>query len=279
MQRRIVFCADDLGISPGTNAGIRAAALQGLVKETSLCVTGIALDEGVEIAHELADSLSVGLHLSFTLGSALTGPLRGLTDDDGVFLPLADALRACLFKKPEPTEVQREVEAQLARLTDLGIHASHLNGHHHVHCFPVIRDAVVTALASSKLRWTRLPRERSGPLGRFSPRRLLLASFSRALGRQTASLPTRHLPFLGLSLQDRADYREIFVQTLTGLPAGDYEWMVHPREPDDSFARLDHLQGQRGSEAQIELTTLTDPAFVTELLDLGVQPVRFADLT
>lgn len=279
MLRRIVFCADDLGISPGTNAGIRAAAMQGLVKETSLCVTGIAVEEGIRIAKDSGDSLSVGLHLSFTLGMSLTGPLQGLTDEEGRFLPLPKVLRACLFRNTEPNQVLREVEAQLSLLTDHGIQPSHLNGHHHVHCFPGIRDAVSATLSRWNLHWTRMPRERGTPRGRFSPRRILLARFAKAFHAETTDLPLRHLCFLGLNTQDQAKYRSIFLETLDALPAGDYEWMVHPRAPDDSFARIDNLRGDRGSQAAVELATLTDPDFVATLLSRGVEPARFADIT
>jgi len=283
MQRRIVFCADDLGISPGTNEGIRDAAEAGLVKETSLCVTGIAMDEGLEVARSLADSdsgsLSVGLHLSFTLGRSLTGPLPALTDDEGVFLPLPKVLRACLFRKVNRTQVAAEVEAQIARLADHGIQPTHLNGHHHVHSFPVIRDAVVPAMQRWKIGWTRLPQERKGPVGRFSLRRMLLDRFARGLRESLAGSSIRSLPFVGLSIQDRADYRDIFVRTLEGLPPGDYEWMVHPRAPDPSFAKLDHLGHERGSQAPAELATLTDPALVRQVADLGIECCSFADLS
>jgi len=278
MQRRIVFCADDLGISPGTNAGIRAAAMQGLVKETSFCVTGIAAKEGAQIAKELAPTLSVGLHLTFTLGRSLTGPLHGLTDDKGNFLPLATTLKACLFNKTEADQVAREVEAQLTRLADLGVKPSHLNGHHHVHCFPGIRESVIQAMSRWKIRWTRLPRERVGIHGLLSPRRILLARFANAFRAPSTELPMRHLPFVGLSIQDRADYRRLFLRTVDSLPAGDYEWMVHPRAEDDSFARLDHLQSGRGHHTHLELAALTDPEFVTSVVERGVQAACFADI-
>jgi predicted glycoside hydrolase/deacetylase ChbG (UPF0249 family) len=278
MQRRIVFCADDLGISPGTNTGIRAAARQGLVKEASICMTGSAVEEGIRIAKEASSSLSVGLHLSFTLGMSLTGPLQGLTDEEGRFLSLPKVLLACLFRKIEPKQIEREVEAQLALLADQGIQPSHLNGHHHVHCFPGIRQAVLTTLSRWNLRWTRLPREHGSPLRRLSPRHILLSRFAKAFHAQTAGLPLRHLTFLGLSTQDQADYRRIFLETLDTLPAGDYEWMVHPRAPDDSFAQIDNLRGKRGSQAPVELATLCDPSFVAALRSRGVEPVTFANL-
>ena len=278
MQRRIVFCADDLGISPGTNAGIRAAVEAGLVREASFCVTGVAAEDGADIARQMQAGLSVGLHLTFTLGRALTGPLRGLTDDQGNFLPLSTVLRNCVFKKPEPEEVEGEIEAQLARMSELGMRPSHLNGHNHVHCFPVIREPVIRTMARWRIRWTRLPNEQAGVVGRLSPRRILLARFAKAFRTPGSEAPPMHLPFVGLSMQDRSDYRRLFLETLDTLPDGDYEWMVHPRKEDGIFERLDNLQGRRGSQSRIELEALTDRDFVSSILDRGARPMSFGDL-
>src|SRR5438093_964723 len=112
--RRVVFVADDLGISPGVNDGIAAAARAGLVREASLCVNGSAVEDGVRIARELG--IGVGLHLCLTLGRALSGPIRGLTDAEGNFGGLGRALLRCAFRAVDRGEVAREVEAQLERL-------------------------------------------------------------------------------------------------------------------------------------------------------------------
>src|SRR5215831_4765576 len=106
--RRVVFVADDLGVSAGVNDGIAAAACAGLVREASLCVTGAAVEDGVRRARELG--LGIGLHLSFTLGRALGGPIRGLTDANGSFGPLGRALVRCRLGAVDADGVRREVE-------------------------------------------------------------------------------------------------------------------------------------------------------------------------
>ncbi|MEZ6036668.1 MAG: ChbG/HpnK family deacetylase [Planctomycetota bacterium] len=248
----VVFVADDLGVSPGANAGIARAATT--VRETSLCVTGAAVEEGA--AQATAHGQAVGLHLSFTLGRALTGPLRSLTDADGRFLPLPAVLRACLLRRPDRDQVALEVDAQLTRLFALVPQPSHLNGHHHVHVFPVIRDVVFAAAAARGIGWTRMPRELPHAGSRLAPARLLLARFAASAAPRARAVGLRWLPFVGLTTENRRDFAARAERLAARLPAGPCEWMVHPRVPDREFTAIDPRAAGRDESATAELRAL-----------------------
>ena len=173
-KRRVVFVADDLGISAGVNEGIAAAAQAGIVREASLCVTGSAVEEGVRLAQQLG--IGIGLHLSFTLGRSLSGPIRGLTDAQGRFGGLGRALLRCQLRQVDRGAVAREIEAQLVRLRELGVQATHANGHHHSHCWPVLRELCAEAFARHGIPWTRLPAEAPGIPGRLRPLTMVLGA-------------------------------------------------------------------------------------------------------
>ncbi|HLQ38741.1 MAG TPA: ChbG/HpnK family deacetylase [Planctomycetota bacterium] len=274
--RRVVFVADDLGISPGVNDGIARAAATGLVREASVCVCGHAVAAGVQRARELG--IGMGLHLCFTLGRPLSGPIRGLCDAGGNFRDLPAVLLACLRRAVDAAAVAREVAAQIALLRDLGVVPTHLNGHHHVHCLPVIRDAAFAAAARAGIRWTRLPAEHAVAGSRLRPERLLLAWLSRRARRLCAAAGLRALPFVGFTLQARADYGERVRALAARLPAGDYEWMVHPRVPDAEFAALDPRGGARDAAANSELAALADAGLPAALTRLGVVPAGYAQV-
>jgi dolichyl-phosphate beta-glucosyltransferase len=274
--RHITFVADDLGVSAGVNAGIARAARAGLVREASLCVTGAAVAEGVALARELG--IGVGLHLSFSLGSALSGPIRGLTDREGNFLGERRVLWNCLSRRVDGEGAAREVRAQIARLLELGVRPTHLNGHHHVHCFPVLRDVVFATAAAAGIRWTRLPNEHRAAGWRWHPLRLLTSHLARRCEPLLAAHGMRALPFVGLSLQARGDYAAAFAAVASKLPPGNYEWMLHPREPDAEFARLDRRGAARDDAARAELATLVDADFVSRSRQSGIVPSSFTEL-
>src|SRR5580765_3692282 len=275
-RRRVVFVADDLGVSAGVDDGIAAAARAGVVREASLCVTGGAVEHGVRAAKELG--LGIGLHLSFTLGRALSGPIRGLTDRDGRFGGLGRALLRCQLRLVDRDGVAREADAQLSRLRELGVAATHANGHHHCHCWPVVRDVCFAAFARAGIRWTRSPAELPAVGGRWRPLPLVLAQLARGSRRAIAAAGLRTLPFVGSTLEGRTDHAAPFRRALGRLPDGDCEWMVHPRVPDAEFARLDPLGARLDAAARAELATLTDPATAARLRECGIEPVGYAAL-
>lgn len=267
----VVFVADDLGVSAGVNRGIARAAASGLVRESSLCVTGSAVVDGVRVARDLG--VGIGLHLSLTLGKSLTGRIRGLTDRDGHFRPLGRALLRTFLRAVDRDAVAREVRAQLERAITLAGPLTHVNGHHHVHVMPVVRDVVFAAVAAASVRWTRLPREHRSAGGRWRPQTLLLASLSRRSEPGVRAHGLRTLPFVGITTEARADFLPRARKLAASLPAEPVEWMVHPHEPDDAMLKLDPMGHRRPAAA--ELSFLADPTCAERC---RLRPLRYADL-
>lgn len=85
---KVIFNADDFGLTQGVNQGIVKAHLDGVVKSTTLMVGMPAEQHAVQLAKQLPD-LKIGLHLRFTAGRPLTGE-RNLTDEHGVFTAYRD---------------------------------------------------------------------------------------------------------------------------------------------------------------------------------------------
>src|SRR5450759_585547 len=107
--RRIWLCADDYGLSPGVNRGIRDLIERGRLNATSVMVVGPAIgrDEASALGAVAANSprCSVGLHVT------LTAPFRPLTMhfqplDGGMFLPFPKVLRAGLLRRLDPEIIQ-----------------------------------------------------------------------------------------------------------------------------------------------------------------------------
>jgi len=242
----VVFNADDLGLDRAANDGIERALAGGLVREASLVVTTEHAERGAAIAR--AAGAGVGLHLNLTEGQALTGPIPGVTDRAGRFLGLKPLLLLAAVYCVR--DVRREIEAQVARLRELGFAPSHLNGHHHVHLFKGVREAVADVVRAAGIRHVRMPIEKTP---RFSPRRIVCA---RLAARFPRPVPT--LPFVGSGLYGAVDYEKRALSLLELLPSP-CEWMAHPRT---------------GPRFAPELSALCDPAFFR---DRGVVPATYAE--
>jgi predicted glycoside hydrolase/deacetylase ChbG (UPF0249 family) len=164
--RRIWLCADDYGLSPGVNRGIRDLIERGRLNATSVMVVGpsIGRDEVSALVAGAAGQPRCGIGLHVTL----TAPFRPLTMhfkpiDGGMFLAFPKLLRAGLLGRLDPEIIHAELMVQLSAFRELfGRAPDFVDGHQHVQLFPGVRDAFLTAVKqAAPSAWVR-------PRGYFS---------------------------------------------------------------------------------------------------------------
>ena len=143
--RRIWLCADDYGISPGVNAGIRELILRGRINATSIMVAAPHFNGDEAAALDTLNSgekrAALGLHVT------LTAPFKPMSDGfaplrAGQFISLNDTLRMASTRRLRPESLVIEIATQLRAFIDtFGRPPDFLDGHQHVHLFPQVRDA------------------------------------------------------------------------------------------------------------------------------------------
>ena len=143
----VVLCADDFGMAPGINAGIVALANQGRLSAASCMSRGAFFQRDAHLLARLP--LEFGLHLNFT--EAL--------DTDGFCQPLPRLLWNCFTRQLETEKLTLEIERQLdAFEAVLGRTPDYVDGHQHVHQFPLIRECLLQVLRQrypKSLPWLR----------------------------------------------------------------------------------------------------------------------------
>ncbi|PJC87077.1 chitin disaccharide deacetylase [Vibrio sp. HA2012] len=137
---KVIFNADDFGLTEGVNDGIIDSFINGVVRSTTLMVGMGAEMHALKLAQQ-HPKLKIGLHLRFTAGAPLTkNPL--LTRKDGNFPALSDFWKKQFF---DPQAVRNEVIAQIEHFLGLGLKLSHIDSHHHVHTHPQLAPIIYTA--------------------------------------------------------------------------------------------------------------------------------------
>lgn len=156
--RNLVVCADDFGIEPGVDDAIVELALAGRLSATGCLVTS----ERFPIAASRLQGLpvDVGLHLNFT--EYLGVP--------GFYAPLGRLIALTYTRRISRAEVRQQIAAQLD-LFELHVKRApdFVDGHLHIHQFPVIREELIDALSrryAGSLPWLRdtRPTQMSGEL-------------------------------------------------------------------------------------------------------------------
>jgi predicted glycoside hydrolase/deacetylase ChbG (UPF0249 family) len=269
--RRIIICADDYGISPAVSGAIRDLIARGRINATSTMVASphFNRDAAATLLAAAPPGAAIGLHVT------LTGPFEPLGHDfeplrHGAFLSLAATLRRAHLRALRPPHLKAEVSRQFEKFAaTFGRPPDFVDGHHHVHLFPQIRDAVlrVTQDAAPKA-WVRQCGRVSGRRRLTDHKALLLDGLSRRFRRMAAEHGLRTNPaFAGTyTFRAAAPYAALFAGFLDGLPDGGVI-MCHPGKVDAALEQLDHVTHSR----ELEYAYFGGEAFPRLLAERGVR--------
>ncbi|MDB5872911.1 MAG: YdjC family protein [Ramlibacter sp.] len=177
MDKRIAVCVDDFGLHAGVNEAVLRLAAQQRITATSCLVGAPQWPERAALLKSLPPGrVDVGLHLDLTeypVTPAVGWPLPVLMT------------RSCARLLDRAT-LRAEIDAQLARFErELGRAPDYVDGHQHVHQFPVVRDVLLAALLErypQQRPWLRRTRQPAGLAGGFKPW-LIERLGCKALGR------------------------------------------------------------------------------------------------
>jgi hypothetical protein len=271
--RHIWLCADDYGMAPGVNAGIRELIERGRLNATSVMVAAPHLGTEAAALKKL-DGAQIGLHVT------LTAPFKPLTADFaplqlGAFQPVGKKMRSAIARRLNTDALAAEIAAQLRAFQDIfGRAPDFVDGHQHVHLFPQVRDAFIKTVAElAPNAWLRQC-GRANSLRRLHDRKALVLdilsmAFRRRAERQ--GLATNPAFAGAYSFTASANYAKIFPRFLAGLPDGGLI-MCHPGHVDDELKRLDTLTTLR----EQELAFFNSDEFPQMLAKHGVALATFA---
>ena len=154
-----VMCADDYGMTPEISTGILELARQKRITATSAMSLSPHWADGALPLRELQPLVDVGLHLDWTSSFAVE---KGF----GTSLPVLMALSTLRLLRL--STIERAVEQQLDLFeTHFKAPPDHVDGHQHIHQFPVIRDVLMRVLSrrynTQDRPWIRIARVAERP--------------------------------------------------------------------------------------------------------------------
>ncbi|MDR3564972.1 MAG: chitin disaccharide deacetylase [Negativicutes bacterium] len=249
-MQRLIINADDLGLTPGCNAGIVRGLTQGIVSDTTLMVNTDYTQAAVNLLKEHGIS-QAGLHLNLTFGVPLSplAEVPSLVDENGRFF--RKIARSVGGLKPQ--EVEKELRAQVARFGETGLHMTHLDSHHHAHIYPGI-FAMVLSLA----------KELAVPLRQTST----------ALREKITSAGVATTDAFSLDFYDKGVTLENLQQIIRDHTGEVLEIMCHPAEAGELIYTISDYNSRR----EEELAILTSAAMKAFLRENDITLISFAEL-
>ncbi|WP_260262142.1 chitin disaccharide deacetylase [Vibrio intestinalis] len=242
---KVIFNADDFGLTEGVNEGIVESFRSGVVRSTTFMVGMPGEAHAVKLAADVPD-LKIGLHLRFTAGKPLTGH-KSLQGDKGLFPAIPGFWQKRDF---DPVEVYEEVVAQVEHYLALGLSLSHIDGHHHCHTHPQIAPIVYEVAQQYKV-----PVRGIGVAGvdEQSCRYVFTSQF------YDSAISVEHAKQLMLEHAAQCDVLEV---------------MCHPAKVDSQLKAMSSYLIQR----EQELETLTSSEFVAFLAERDIQVTDYSVL-
>ncbi len=139
--RRVMFSADDFGLSPALNNAVALAHRGGLLGNASLMPGAPAFPHAVALSRNFP-ALCLGVHLTLIQGAAILPPrqIPGLVDAAGRFPtdPVQTGWRY-YFQTGLLPEIRAELRAQIEAVLRAGVTVWQLNSHLNLHLHPRLR--------------------------------------------------------------------------------------------------------------------------------------------
>lgn len=244
---QLIINADDLGLTPGCNAGIIRAMTEGIVTDTTLMINTRYTEEAVTKLKNQGIS-RVGLHLNLTFGEPLipADEVPSLVDANGRFNRKIEKAAPMM----SPVEVKRELSAQVEKFLATGLGLTHLDGHHHAHTYPEIIDIAIS-----------LAQQMGVPLRQTSE-----AVRQKIVG---AGLVTTD--DISLDFYEQGVKPDTLKEIILNHPQGTLEIMCHPAEPEQLIYEISSYNSWR----EKELAILTSPEMINFIKQNGVRLVGF----
>lgn len=142
-KKLIILCADDYGQTPAISKGILTLIQRQRLSATSCLVNTPYFSEHAAWLKPWQALIDIGLHFNLTEGKALSPLFASLHGK--YFFSLPFLLSKALYYGLKQNAIEAECHAQLDQFE--GIMKSlpdFIDGHQHVHQFPIIREALIT---------------------------------------------------------------------------------------------------------------------------------------
>jgi chitin disaccharide deacetylase len=288
---RLIINADDFGLTERINDAIIEGHRQGIVTSTTLMANGPAFDNAAERA-KTERKLGIGIHLNLSEGTPLTNPsqLSCMIDKTGVFyLSPVQMLRKLTVSGLNLGKVEMELRAQIEKVLNAGIEATHLDGHKHFHFLPQFLHIAIRLAQEYKIPAIRCAREWTSSLFRLAVRNwrasptmlkqyftgnalsILAATMKRKVESAGLSTPDYVLGIASTGFWDSHYLKDL----IDRLPHGTTELICHPGYVDKHLLDTPtRLLKQR----ETEIAALICPEVKECLIRRGVQLINYGDL-
>jgi predicted glycoside hydrolase/deacetylase ChbG (UPF0249 family) len=141
-MKRIILCADDYGQNPAISQAIINLFEKKRISATSCMTNADSWSNDAKFLQPYKSQVDIGLHLNLSEGRPLSNAFKKAYGEE--MLPLSTLLVKAHLRQLDKNIIVDEVAAQIDSFThEMDCLPDYIDGHQHVHQFPIIREAVI----------------------------------------------------------------------------------------------------------------------------------------
>lgn len=162
ITRSLIVNADDFGLTKGVNMGVIRSFKEGVVTSASLLSVGRYFDNAVELAKE-NPGLDIGIHLCLTEERPVLEKkyIPSLVDKNSCSLkPRWNFIFCYILGKIRYAEVEKELDAQIRKISEKGLRITHIDSHGYMHMLPGVLAVVIKLAKKHNIKIIRYPSEK-----------------------------------------------------------------------------------------------------------------------
>jgi predicted glycoside hydrolase/deacetylase ChbG (UPF0249 family) len=275
------LCADDFGIAPGVSKAILDLCNNHRISATSCMVHGVSWRNYAENLRNFLGSIDIGLHL--TLTDQLTPISLPILAPSGQLPSFRHLLTRAFLRNLPLDEIRNLVNVQILEFKKtMGCMPDFVDGHHHVHQLPGVREILIEILLEvpkserpylrSTLENWPVTMSRGIAVGKVGGLNILGSKFRQLTDQSQLQ---RNRGFAGVyDLNDRTPYAELFPKFLKHLVSQSIV-MCHPGMVDEVLENCDSFTTRREDEYKY----FQSNAFEQHLIEAGAEVGQFSLLS
>lgn len=282
-MKKLIVNADDFGLSSGTNRAIIDLYNEGIVTNTTILVNHKAFNEAISL-YKKNTGLGLGLHINLLDGHCVANPnkLGSLVNNNGEFLQSPYLLYLRLISGSiSKSEVEYELRMQIEKLLSENVAILNLDGHQHIHFFPVIYDVVLSLMNKYGIKRIRFPHDNIIVNEKASPQRTFVCTALKyySLTRQKKLIQSNILfpkYFCGVRKVGNIN-KTYLLKFCEKLPDGITELMCHPAYLSDDLRVLKY-HWVNNHNFKEETIALMDADVKQKLKKMDIQLINYGNL-
>ncbi len=254
LKHRLSICADDFGITKNVNNAILKLVKLNRLTETSCIVLTRNFSNDAKKLKKFKKKIGIGLHLTLTDFKPLT-KLKSLKKNKKM-LPIKTLIIKSFCKEIDENQVCKEIDFQISKFKKIfGFEPNFIDGHHHVHQLPVIRECLINVLKKRNIInkiWIRNTDEKLFNIIRRNVgifKTLLLSYFGKKFKKiAKKNLIKTNDGFSGIyDFSAKKNFESLFYKFIS-FSKTNHLMMVHPGFSDSHLSKLDPVTITRDME-------------------------------